>query len=89
MTFRTPPPTSARLTLPDEILAVGIGVRLANELVALGLTIHHIMIGSFAEVAGMSFLTMHHEDGRTNLINIIEETSIRVSLDTYGTPTII
>ena len=36
----------------DEQLLVGrIGIGLANHVVALGLAIHHIVIGSLAEVA--------------------------------------
>ena len=35
----------------EQLLVLGIGVGLANKLISLGLSVHHIVIGSLAKVA--------------------------------------
>ena len=74
----------------DEQLLVGrIRIGLANHVVALSLAFHHVFVGSLTKVARVSLLSMHHEDGRADLVDVIEETAIGVSLCTDGTPTVV
>lgn len=50
----------------NEQLFVGWNwVGLSGEVVAFRLSIHHISEGTFSEVTGMRFLSMHNEDCRT------------------------
>ena len=35
----------------EQLLVLGVGIGLANELIALGLALYHIVIGSLAKIA--------------------------------------
>ena len=73
----------------DEQLFVGWNrVGLSGEVVAFRFSIHHISEGTFSEVTGMSFLSMHNEDSRTDFVDVIEETGVGVSLTASGAPTV-
>ena len=74
----------------NEHLFVGRNwIGLSYEVVAFRFSIHHISEGTFSEVTGMCFLSMHNEDCRTDLVDVIEKTDIGVSLAAGGAPTIV
>lgn len=73
----------------EQLLVLRMRIGGAYNIVSLSLSVYHIVEGSFAEVARMGFLTMHHEDGRTYLVDIVEETGVGVCLRTYDTPTVV
>ena len=74
----------------NEQLFIGWNwVGLSGEVVAFRLSIHHISEGTFSEVTGMRFLSMHNEDSRTDFVDVIEETGVGVSLATGGAPTVV
>ena len=65
------------------------GIWLSHEIVAFRFSIHHISEGTFSEVAGMCFLSMHNEYCRTDFVDVIEETGVGVSLAARGAPTVV
>ena len=72
-----------------QFFVPGIRVRFAHDMITLGLALHHILIGSFAKITGMGFFAMHDENGRTNLIDVVEETGIGICLCADGTPAVV
>ena len=53
------------------------------------LALHHIFISILTEVARMGFLSVHHKNGRANLVGVVKETGIGVCLSTYYTPSVV
>ena len=72
----------------EQLLILWIGIWLTDHVISFSLSIYHIVIGSFTKVARVCLLTMHHEYGGTNLVDVIEETTIRECLRADDTPTI-
>ncbi len=73
----------------EQLLVLWVWVGGANELIALSTALHHILIGSLAKITRVGFLTMHHEDGRTNLIDVVEEAGVGVGLSADDAPTVV
>ena len=73
----------------EKLFVLWHGIRLSYEVVAFRLSIHHISEGTFSEVTGMCFLSMHNEYCRTDFVDVIEETGVGVSLAAGGAPTIV
>lgn len=55
----------------EELLVGGVGVGFADDVIALGTAIHHVVVGSFAEVAAVGLLAVHDEDGGAYLVDIV------------------
>ena len=55
----------------EQLLVFWIGIWFANKLVALSLAIHHIVIGSLTKVTRVGICTMHHENSRANLVDVV------------------
>lgn len=53
-------------------------------LLFLGLALHHVVIGSFTEVAGVGLLAVHDEDGRADLVDVVEESAVAEGLCAVG-----
>ena len=47
----------------EQLLVLRDGVGLADEVVALGFALDHVMIGSLAHIARVGLFAVHHEDG--------------------------
>ena len=73
----------------EQLLVLRIRIRFADGVVTFGLPFDHIFVGSFAEIARVSLLTMHHKDCRTNLVDIIKETGVGISLSADDAPTVV
>ena len=72
----------------EQLFIVWNWVGLSGEVVAFRFSIHHISEGTLSEVTGMSFLSMHNEDSRTDFVDVIEKTGVGVSLTAGGAPTV-
>ena len=73
----------------EQLFVLWHGIGLADKVIALSLSLHHILIGSFAEVARMGFLSVHNHHSRTNLVDVVEEAGIGVAYSTYGAPAVV
>ncbi len=67
-----------------QLLIVGIGIGFADEVVAFGLSVYHVVEGGLAKVARVGLGAVHHKYGRANLVDVVEEAGIGVGLGADG-----
>ena len=73
----------------EQLLVLGVGVGLADEVIAFGFALNHIVVSSLAKVARMGLGAMHHEDGRANLVDVVEEAGVGIGLGADGAPAVV
>ena len=73
----------------EQLLVLGVGIGFAYKLVTFGMSVNHVVIGRLAEVARVSICAMHHEDGRTYLVDVVEETAVGVGLSADDAPSVV
>ena len=73
----------------EQLFVLGTGIRSYHGLVALCLAVHHVMIRCFAEITAVGVRAVHDQNGRTDLVDVVQETAVGISLRADDTPTVI
>ena len=73
----------------QQLLVLRVGIGLAHDVVALGLALHHVVIGSLAEVARVGLLAVHHQYGRAYLVDVVEEAGVGKGLCADDAPSVV
>ena len=73
----------------EQLLVLRLRIGFAHDVIALGLAFQHIFIGCLTKIARVGLLTVHHEDGRANLVDVVEEAGVRKGLCTDDAPPVV
>ncbi len=72
-----------------QLFVLRTRIRSDHGFVAVCFAVHHVMVHRFAEITAVGVLAVHDQNRRTDLVDIIQETAVGISLRADDTPTVI